>query len=123
MSELVYKELSYKIIGIAMKVYNDLGAGFLEKVYENAMMILFKNENIDAKQQESIDVYYYKKKIGHYVTDILVENKILIELKTVDKITKVHKAQLINYLKATNKKLGIIINFNKEELEFERVVL
>ena len=120
--KILYKELSYKIIGLTMEVYNKLGYGFLEKVYENALMILFKREGIKAEQQVPIKVYFEGKVVGDYVADILIENKIIIELKSVEKIINAHKAQVLNYLCATGIRLGIILNFGKEELTFERFV-
>jgi GxxExxY protein len=120
--KILYKELSYKIIGLAMEVYNKLGYGFLEKVYENALMILFKREGIKAEQQVPIKVYFEGKVVGDYVADILIENKIIIELKSVENIINAHKAQVLNYLSATGVHLGIILNFGKEELTFERFV-
>jgi len=123
MSELVYPDLSYKIVGLAMEVHTKLGYGFLEKVYENALMLLLKKENIIAEQQCSIPVHFEEQVVGHYVCDILVENKIILELKTVDKVTDVHKAQVMNYLKATGIKLGIILNFKNRSLEQLRIVM
>ncbi len=122
MNEFLYKELSYKIIGLAMEVHRELGAGFLEKVYENALMILFEENEIGAKQQEKIKVRFKGQIIGDYIADIIVEDLIILELKCCKKIDSIHKAQLANYLKATNKKLGIILNFGKNSLEVERVV-
>lgn len=121
-SKILYKDLSYKIVGLAMEVYNKLGYGFLEKVYENALMILFQREGIQAEQQAPIKVYFDGKVVGDYVADILIENKIIIELKSVEKIINAHKAQVLNYLSATGVHLGIILNFGKEELTFERFV-
>jgi len=123
MSDLIYKEFSYKIIGIAMKVHTELGNGFLEKVYENALMVLFNKENLKVEQQKFLKIEYYGINIGNYIADIVVEDKIIIELKTVEKITDVHIAQVINYLKITNKKLGIILNFKNSKLEYRRVIL
>jgi len=123
MERLVYKELSYKIIGIAMKVHRDLGNGFLEKVYENALMVLFYKENIKVEQQKCLKLEYYGENIGNYIADILVDDKIIVELKTVEKITEIHIAQVINYLKITGKKLGIILNFKNSKLEYRRIVL
>ena len=120
--KIIYKDLSYKIVGLAMEVHNKLKSGFLEKVYENAMMVLFRREGIDAAQQASIKVNFEGEEIGSYYADILVENKIILELKVAETISNVHKAQVINYLKATGVKLAIILNFGKEELEFERLV-
>ena len=120
---IVYKELSYKIIGLAMKVHNQLGYGFLEKVYENALMMIFKKNGIKVEQQKPIRIIFMEEVIGNYIADIFVEDKIIIELKCVIAISPVHKAQVANYLKATGTKLGIIINFSKQSLEYERVVL
>ncbi len=105
-----------------MEVYNKLGYGFLEKVYENALMILFQREGIQAEQQVPIKVYFERKIIGDYVADILVENKIILELKSVENIIDLHRAQVLNYLTATGFHLAIILNFGKEKLEFERFV-
>ena len=121
--KILYKDLSYRIIGLAIEVHNKLGYGFLEKVYENALMILFRREGINAKQQSPITVYFEGKVVGEYFADILVEDKIILELKSLEKITDVHKAQALNYLKATGLRLAIIINFGKKKLEYERLVL
>ncbi len=121
MNEFLYKELSYKIIGLTMEVHRELGSGFLEKVYENALMILFEENNIGAKQQESIKVKFRNKVIGDYIADIIFEDLIILELKCSKKIDPIHKAQLANYLKSTDKKIGIILNFGRESLEVERI--
>lgn len=121
-NKIIYKDLSYKIIGLAMEVYNKLGYGFLEKVYENALMVLFKREGIKVKQQTPITVYFEGEIVGEYYADILVEDKIILELKAVEKILDVHKSQTLNYLKATGLQLAIILNFSKEKLEYERLV-
>ena len=123
MNELLHKELSSKIIKCFYIVYNSLGFGFLEKVYENALMMLFRNEQIQAEQQSSIKVFFQNKVVGNYIADILVEDKIILELKTVIKITDIHKAQALNYLKATGLHLAIIFNFHSQSLEYERIVL
>ncbi|NDI76274.1 GxxExxY protein [Psychrilyobacter piezotolerans] len=120
---MLYKELSYRIIGLAMEVHRELGYGFLEKVYENALVILLKENNIKIEQQKQIIIEFHKKEIGNYISDLLIEDKIIVELKVATQIKEVHKAQVANYLKATNKKLGIILNFGKEKLKFERVVM
>lgn len=122
MTDILYKDLSYKIIGCAMEVHKKLGFGFLEKVYENALMVLFRKENIEAKQQFPINVYFDGEKVGEYFADILVEDKIIIELKTIENIADIHRAQTINYLKGTGKQLGLLINFGVKKLEYERFV-
>jgi len=106
-----------------MEVYNELGYGFLEKVYENAIMVAFQDAGIPAEQQESIPVYFRGKQVGEYFSDILAEGKIILELKSIEAINEVHFAQIIHYLKATNLKVGLIINFGKDTLEHKRVVL
>ncbi len=120
--KILYKELSYKIIGLAMQVHRELGPGFLEKVYENSMMVLFRKENIPAINQAPINVYFESEIVGHYVADILVDERIILELKCIETIANVHRAQVLNYLKATGKQLAIILNFAKKKLEYERLV-
>ena len=119
----LYKELSYNILGAAMEVHNELGCGFLEKVYENALMIAIKEKGIIAKQQYPIKVTYHEKVVGEYFADIFADEEIILELKTVEKITKINKAQTLNYLKATGVKVALIINFKNPKLEYERLVL
>ncbi|HHI87894.1 MAG TPA: GxxExxY protein [Candidatus Cloacimonetes bacterium] len=121
--KLVYKDLSYKIIGIAMRGHKALGYGFLEKVYENAMMVLFRKEGIEAEQQKPINVMFENKLVDRYFADILVDDKVILELKTVDKLTDIHKAQTLNYLKATGKHLTILFNFHSERLQHKRIIL
>ena len=119
--KIIHKDLSYKIIGLAMQVHRELGSGFLEKVYENSMMVLFRKEKIPAINQAPIDVYFETEIVGHYVADILVDEKIILELKCVEMINNAHRAQALNYLKATGKRLAIILNFAKKKLEYERL--
>ncbi len=121
--DIVYKELSYEVVGLAMEVHRKLGFGFLEKVYENALMILFDKHEIPAQQQVPLRVYFEGKAVGDYLADILVDSKIILELKSVDKIVDTHRAQVLNYLRATRLKLGMILNFSKKSLEYERLVL
>jgi len=123
MNNILYKDFSYQIIGLAMEVHRKLGYGFLEKVYENSLMILFRREGIRSEQQYPIEVYFEKEIVGNYIADILIEDKIIIELKCVEKINSIHKAQALNYLKATRMRLAIILNFAKEKLQYERLVL
>lgn len=106
-----YRSLTEKIIKIFYRVYNNLGYGFLEKVYENAMMIEFESENISATSQFPIKVFYDNKIIGEYFTDILVDDKVILEIKATKTIALGHEAQLLNYLKATNKEVGLLLNF------------
>ena len=121
--KILYKDLSYKIVGLAIQVRKELGFGFLEKVYENALMILLEENGIEAKQQFPIKVSFHGRIVGDYVADILVENHIILELKAQDKIIDIHKAQTLNYLRATGLRLAIVLNFGKDRLEHERLVL
>lgn len=108
---LKYKELTEKIIEIFYRVYNKLGYGFLEKVYENAMMIEFSREGILATSQSPIKVLYEKQVIGEYFANILVDDKVIVEIKASKKLALEHEAQLLNYLKATNIEVGLLLNF------------
>lgn len=120
--KILYKDLSYAIVGLAMQVHNKLGYGFLEKVYENALMVQFRRKEIKAKQQAPITVYFDRVVVGDYYADLLVEDKIIIELKTAEKISGAHRAQVLNYLKATGLQLAILLNFGKKNLEYERFI-
>ena len=121
--KILYKDLSYKIVGLAIQVRKELGFGFLEKVYENALMIMLEENSIEAKQQFPIKVSFHGRIVGDYVADILVENQIILELKAQDRIIDIHKAQTLNYLRATNLRLAILLNFGKDGLEHERLIL
>ena len=120
-STLKYQELSDKIIAVFFKVYNTLGYGFLEKIYENAMMIEFRKESIKAVAQVPIKVKYDNEIIGEYFADVLVDNKIIIEVKATSALIKEHEAQLLNYLKATDIEVGLLVNFGPK-LEFKRKI-
>jgi len=109
--DLKYKELTEKIIKIFYKVYNKLGYGFLEKVYENAMMIEFRKEGIPIASQAPIKVLYENEMIGEYFADILVDNKVIVEIKAAKNLAVENEAQLLNYLKATNVEVGLLLNF------------
>lgn len=120
---ILYKELSYKIVNAALTVYKALGHGFLEKVYENALALEFKKNNITYRQQAPLMVYYDNILVGEYSADLLVDDKVIIELKAADEIANAHIAQLINYLRATNLRLGMIMNFGKTRFEYKRIIL
>ncbi len=111
LKDFKYKELTEKIIMIFYKVYNKLGYGFLEKVYENAMMIEFKREGVSVISQASIKVFYENEIVGEYFADILVDDKVIVEIKAARTLALEHEAQLLNYLKATDFEIGILLNF------------
>jgi len=119
---IVYKDLSYRIVGLAMRVHTVLGNGFLEKVYENSLMVLLRKEGIAAQQQSAIPVYFEGERVGEYFADIVVEDKIILELKVATELVDEHRGQMWHYLKATEKRLGLLLNFGKSRLEYERIV-
>ena len=114
-----HSDITEKIIACTYTVYNKLGFGFLEKVYENALMIELKKAGLHAEQQRPVKIHYEEEIVGDYIADIIVENKIILELKAVDKILDIHEIQLKNYLKATGIEVGLLINFGKS-MEIKR---
>lgn len=120
---MLYEELSYEIRAAAFEVSNTLGTGFLEKVYENALVHELQLRGLSCAQQQPIRVLYKQETVGDYVADIIVERKVLLELKVVETITNIHRAQVLNYLKATGLQLGMLLNFHCPKLQIERLVL
>ena len=116
-----HKELTDRILKTFYKVYNKLGYGFLEKVYENALMIEFRNERIPAIPQSPIKVFYDGEIVGEYFADIQVDNKIIIEIKAAKRLAEENEAQMLNYLKATEIEVGLLLNFGPKP-EFKRKV-
>jgi len=111
LQDFKHTELTEKIIKIFYKVSNTLGYGFLEKVYENALMVELNREKIPSKAQSPIKVSYDGEVIGEYYSDILVDNKIIVEIKASKALSEENEAQLLNYLKATDKEVGLLLNF------------
>ena len=116
-------DVTYAINGAVFEVNRVLGPGFLEKVYENALLIELKRKRLKAESQAPIKVSYKGNAVGEYVVDILVEGKVIVELKTVEKLEKAHEAQLLNYLKATGIHVGLLVNFKHPKAEVKRMVL
>ncbi len=112
--ESLYKEKTESIIAGFFKVYNSLGFGFLEKEYENALRIELKDRGHSVQMQFPITVYYENHSVGHYFADLLVDDKIILEIKTVETLINEHECQLINYLKATEYEIGLLLNFGKK---------
>ena len=121
-TEIIEKELSYEIVNAAFEVHNILGPGFLESIYEEAMAIELENRGHKVEKQARISVIYKDQKIGEHVLDLIVDGRIILELKAVADIAPIHKQQALSYLKATGYQLAIIINFNSPGLQTERVV-
>lgn len=116
---LKHRKLSRKIIKGFYEIYNELGPGFLESVYENAFFLLLEEYGLEVEKQHPITVYFRDIQIGEYVVDLIVEDKILIELKLVSRLLPEHEAQIINYLKATDINIGLLMNFGNKP-EFRR---
>lgn len=117
-----YKELTEKIIGCAYRVYNKMGFGFLESVYEKCMLIELRKEGFNVESQKPITVYYEDEIVGEFVADIVVNGTIILELKSLRRIIQAHEVQLVNYLVATRKPVGLILNFGEDKVEVKRKV-
>ena len=119
--DLIFKDEFYKIKKTCIEVRKRLGNGFLEKVYEKALLIELKMLGLEVETQKKILVYYRENIVGEYIADIVVNGEIIIELKCAERLNEFHKAQLLNYLKATKIELGILINFPNNRIGFEIV--
>ena len=117
-----HKELSEKIIGCAYRVYNKMGFGFLESVYEKCLLIELRKAGLKTETQQSITVTYEDEIVGEFVADIVVDNTIILELKSVRRIARAHEVQLVNYLVATGKPVGLILNFGEGKVEIKRKI-
>ena len=116
-------DITYKINGAIFEVNRELGSGFLEKVYENALKVEIKNRGLQAENQVPIEVKYKGSTVGQYLADIIVENQVIIELKAIESLQKIHEAQILNYLKATGFKIGLLVNFTHPKAIIKRFVL
>lgn len=117
-----HKEISEKIIGCAYRVFNEMGFGFLESVYEKCLMIELGKAGIKALNQQPVHVNYRGEPVGDFFADMIVEDKVVVELKSVSKIIKAHEVQLVNYLTATGLPVGLLINFAENGVEIKRKV-
>ena len=121
MSSILHKELTGSILKLFYEVYNELGHGFLEKVFQNALYTELKINGFDVESQKQIKVYYKNVEVGEYYADLIVNDKVILELKATEVITEAHEFQLLNYLKSTNIEVGLLLNFGKKP-EFCRKV-
>ena len=119
--DLVYKNSCYKIVGIAFELFNELGSGHREQYYQNGFKALLRENKIPFSEQSYIPLEIRGKKIGRYYLDFLIDNKIVVELKVGSRFPKKNIEQVYSYLKSNNLKLGIIINFTKNGVEFKRI--
>ena len=116
-------DLGREIIGAAFQVQNTMGTGFLEKVYKKSLVIELQEMGVSVEEEKRIDLYYRGKLVGEYYADIVVNNEFIVEIKSTERLTDIHTAQLLNYLKATGIKKGLLINFGRTKVEFKRYVL
>jgi GxxExxY protein len=117
-----HEELTKAIIGCAYRVYNTLGAGFLESVYERSLLIELRAAGLLAVPQVGLDVFYRETPVGHFFADIIIEDTVIVELKAIDELAKIHEEQLVNYLDATGKPIGLLINFGPDGVLVRRKV-
>jgi GxxExxY protein len=117
---LLYQELTDKILEACFQVSNELGTGFLEAVYQNALVIVLREKGLRVESEFPLSVSFHGQKIGSYYADLYVESKVIVELKAISALAEVHKAQLINYLKATGTDVGLLVNFGNPRLEYRR---
>ena len=122
MTEILFKELSYDVVGAVMEVHRTLGPGFLESVYEAALAHELTLRGIPFEQQKRLSIHYKAQQVGDYVADLVVDGAIILELKAVSRLTAVHEAQAHNYLAATGLRLAIILNFGAASLQQKRIV-
>ncbi len=115
-------KLTEKIIGLAIKVHKELGPGFVERIYQRALYLEFKNNHLQFEREKKIPVYYNKALLGYEKVDFLIQGVIIVELKCVSEISDIHKAQVLSYLKAANTPLGLIINFARPTIEIKRLI-
>ena len=121
--QLLLKEEVYQVVGCAMEVLNTLGHGLLEKRYENALVVEFGLRSIPYRQQPRFDAIYKGVRVGEYVPDLIAFDQIVVDTKTIDRITDVERGQILNYLKITKLRVGLILNFKRPKLEWERLIL
>ena len=118
-----YDELTFRVNGCAMGVLNALGHGYHEKIYENALAVALKNNGIEFSQQRPFNVLFEGETVGVFIPDFVIDDKIIIELKTIDRITDHEKGQVLNYLKATGLEVGLIYNFKFAKMEWQKIIL
>jgi GxxExxY protein len=123
-SELIYKEDTYKIIGLCMNVHRELGKGFSEVVYGDALEIELIENNINYSRESQFNITYKGNLLPHkYIADFIIDNKIILEIKAISSLTDAHTRQTLNYLAVSKLKIGLIINFGEDSLKYKRVIL
>ena len=120
---MTLEEITYKINGAVFEVNRQLGSGFLEKVYENALLIELRERGLMAESQVPIRVEYKGNLVGDYLADIVVQDQVILEIKAIESLAKIHEAQILNYLKATGYRIGLLINFTHPKAVIKRYIL
>jgi GxxExxY protein len=116
-------ELTGKIIELAIEVHRTLGPGFLEAIYENALVIELEKVGLKCEQQKQVDVFYKGIKVGEHRLDLIVNGKVIVEVKAVKSLEDIHRSQIISYLTATGIRIGLLLNFGKTKLEIDRIIV
>ena len=122
-SKLILKDEVYQLVGCAIEVLNGIGHGLHEKIYENALVVEFKLRGIAFDQQRGFDVLYKEVKVGEFIPDLITHAAIVVDTKVIDRITDHERGQMMNYLRITKLRVGVILNFKHAKLEWERIVL
>ncbi len=117
---MIFEDLTREILGCCFEVSNELGIGFSEEVYEKSLMVALHQKGLEAQRQVEINVFFRGEKVGTFYADVIVEGKIILELKAVTSLINAHTAQLLNYLKASNLQVGLLINFGNTKVEHRR---
>ena len=121
-SKLLHSDLTEKIIGIYYDVYNEVGHGFLESVYHNYMQIALSEAGLSVRREFPVPVWFRNREVGQFRADLLVENLVLLELKAVQSLDRSHEAQILNYVRATELEIGLLLNFGGSRPQFRRIV-
>ncbi len=122
MADILFREEVHRIVGCAMEVLNEIGHGFHEKIYENALVVEFEIREIACEQQKPFDIVFKTRVVGTYVPDLICFGQIIVDTKTIECITDDERGKMINYLKVTGLQLGLLVNFKHRKLEWERIV-
>jgi len=122
-NKLLLKEEVFQIVGSAMEVLNEVGHGLHEKPYENALVVEFEIRKIPFTQQKNFEVLYKSHKVGLFIPDLIAYDQVVVDAKVIDRITDVERGQMLNYLRITKLRVGVILNFKNPKLEWERIVL
>src|SRR5262245_26473226 len=122
-NKLLFKEEVFQIVGAAMEVLNELGHGYHEKPYENALVVEFGLRKMRFEQQPNYDMFYKGSKVGLFIPDLIVSGAIIVDAKVIERITNIERGQMLNYLRITKLRVGVLLNFKNSKLEWERIVL